>query len=63
LFVLVLVAGAGPWLVENLTPVLNAFMESVVVVLEISLGIHVVLFIPFYLSRVMVSRITGLKVV
>jgi hypothetical protein len=63
LFVLVLVAGAGPWLVENLTPVLNAFMESVVVVLGISLGIHVVLFIPFYLSRVMVSRITGLKVV
>jgi hypothetical protein len=63
LLLLLLIAGAGPWLAEHLARRLNAFLEIVALVLGVSLGIHLVLFIPFYFGRLAVSRITGLKVV
>lgn len=63
LFLLMVIFGAGPWLVESLAPGLNSILEVVALVLGISLGVHLVLFFPFYFSRLLVSRITGLKVV
>ena len=63
LLLLSVVAGAGPWLAEHLAPRLNALMEIFALILGVSLGIHLVLFIPFYFGRLAVSRITGLKVV
>ena len=63
LLFLLVIAGAGPWLAEHIAPGLNAIMEIVTLILGVSLGIHLVLFIPFYFGRLAVSRITGLKVV
>lgn len=63
LLLLLVLAGAGQWLAEYLAPGLNALLEIVAMILGVSLGIHLFLFIPFYFGRLVVSRITGLKVV
>ena len=63
LLLLLILAGAGPWLAEYLAPSLNVLLEIVALILGVSLGVHLVLFIPFYFGRLAVSRITGLEVV
>jgi hypothetical protein len=63
LLLLLVLAGAGQWLAEYLAPGLNALLEIVAMILGVSLGVHLVLFIPLYFGRLVVSRITGLKVV
>jgi len=57
-----LVLGAGPWLVENASQPFNRALLAVDVVLGISLTLHVVFFIPLFLLRYLLSRLTGLKV-
>jgi hypothetical protein len=63
LLVLMLIAGAGPWLIDHLAPALNVVVESIALIIGLSLGVHLVLFFPFYLGRLAISRITGLEVV
>ena len=63
LLILMLVAGAGPWMIEYLAPALDGVLESIALILGVSLGVHLVLFFPLYLGRLAISRITGLKVV
>ncbi len=62
LIVLALVAGAGPWMVEHLTPWLNRGLRALAAVFGISLGIHLTLWLPARLMRALVSRLTGLRV-
>jgi hypothetical protein len=52
-------AGAGPWLVDNLAPGVNAALLSVAAVFGISLVPHIALGIPIGLLRRLFSRITG----
>ena len=63
LIVLVIFSGAGPWLVANFSPVLDAAIQSISVILGISVIVHLALFVPFFLAYWGLSRITGLKVV
>jgi hypothetical protein len=62
LVVLALIFGAGPWIVANLTPLVNRALRSLAMVFGISLVLHAVLLVPFFLLRLLLSRITGLRV-
>lgn len=42
-------SGAGAWMLENLAPLLNNFLNSVALLLGLSNALHVVLIIPFFL--------------
>jgi hypothetical protein len=58
-----LLAGAGPWLMQNMARPLNDFLKAVAVVIGISVAVHLVLLPPFWLLRRLLSRITGLELV
>lgn len=63
LVALVLLAGAGPWLVENLAAPLNQALRAAAAVVGMSLGIHLVLAVPIYSLRRVLNRVTHLEVV
>lgn len=60
---LVLLAGAGPWLVENLGTPLNQALRSVAVVAGTAVGVHMVLLPPVWVLRRALSHVTGMRVV
>ncbi|MDR3577759.1 MAG: hypothetical protein P4L50_28155 [Anaerolineaceae bacterium] len=62
LFALAALAGAGPWLLDNLAPLLNQALYAVALVFGVSLMIHIVLVIPVSLFRLLLNRLTGLTV-
>ncbi len=62
LLAIALVAGAGPWLAGNVLPYLNMGMRAVAVMFAISLIIHLVLLLPVFLLRRLISHATGLTV-
>ena len=55
-------AGAGPWLLENITAPLNNALRTVAIVFAISLGVHLLLVFPFIFLRKMLERLTGYEV-
>lgn len=61
-FLFLLLAGAGPWMLENLAPSLNAFLRGIALVLIVSVIIHLVLIVPFFLFHRLLTRLTGLDV-
>ncbi|MCC6147293.1 MAG: hypothetical protein IT308_06960 [Anaerolineaceae bacterium] len=60
--IIALLAGAGNWMLENLAPRLNSFFLSLAAVFAISLLTHVTLIVPTSIFRLLLSRITGLRV-
>ncbi len=56
-----LLAGAGPWMLENLAPWLNGALRSVATVFGISLALHLALLVPLRLLRELVMRASGLR--
>jgi hypothetical protein len=58
-----LLAGAGPWLVENLAIPLNDALRAIAMVFAISLLVHLVLVLPFFLLVKILERLTGFRVV
>lgn len=56
-------AGAGGWMLENLAPGVNSILRAVSAVFAISLLVHLVLGIPLWLLRLIISRVTGMRVV
>jgi hypothetical protein len=60
---LALIAGAGPWLLENLAPWLNRALRSVSTVFGISLALHLVLLLPLRLLRGMIAAVSGVRIV
>jgi hypothetical protein len=59
---LVLLAGAGPWMLVHLAPPTNKLMRVLTVIFGISLTIHLALWFPFFIVRTLLNRLTGLKV-
>lgn len=49
LFAMAIFAGAGTWMLENITPALNNFLYSVALLFGMSNAVHVILLIPFFL--------------
>ncbi|MEA3350400.1 MAG: hypothetical protein U9Q82_07260 [Chloroflexota bacterium] len=56
-------AGAGPWMIENLAPVFNNTLRASAVVLAMSFGVHLVVLIPTLLLRRVLSQAFNLDVV
>jgi hypothetical protein len=59
----VLLAGAGPWLVEHLAPALNSGLRALDAVFGISVVVHALILVPIWLLRKLISKVTHLQVV
>ncbi len=62
LFALALLVGAGPWMLENVAPLVSGFLSSVAVILGLSSVIHALLALPTLLIHKLLARATGLDV-
>ena len=62
LLTLVLLAGAGPWMLAHLGPPLNSFLQSMALLFALSTVIHAVLSLPVMIAHRVLSRVTGLEV-
>lgn len=62
LFVIVILAGAGPWMLENLAPPVNQFLRGGALLLLVSILVHVFLIFPLMLIHRLLTRLTGLDV-
>lgn len=56
---LALFAGAGPWLMTNLAPPLNAFFQSLATLFGLSAAVHAVLIPPVLLIHKLLARWLG----
>jgi hypothetical protein len=63
LLALALLAGAGPWMLENLSPFLNEFLGTVATLFGLSIALHVALLLPAIIIHRLTSRMTGMDVV
>lgn len=59
---LALFAGAGPWMLANLTPWLNRALRSMATVFGVSLALHLVILLPFRLLRELILSVTGERI-
>jgi hypothetical protein len=57
-----LLAGAGPWMLENAAPWLNRALRAMATVFGISLALHLVMLLPFRLARAVILSITGERI-
>ena len=62
LLILAVVAGAGPWMLENLAAPLNSFLRGTALVLLVSIIVHAVLIPPLWLIHRVLTKLTGLDV-
>jgi hypothetical protein len=63
LVVLSALAGAGPWMMENLAPALNRVLQVLAVVFAISVVSHLLLFLPLWGAHRLLTLLTGMEVV
>ena len=56
---LALLAGAGPWMLANLAPSLNAFLRAVAILLGLSAAVHGILVLPVMLAHRLLARWQG----
>ncbi len=62
LFALVILAGAGPWMLANLAPPFNEFLRGTALILLVSILVHAVLILPLLLIHRLLTRLTGLDI-
>ena len=62
LFAMALLIGAGPWMLNNVAPVLSNFLSSVAVIFGLSAGVHAILVLPTLLVHKLLARLTGVDV-
>lgn len=62
MLVIGLFVGVGPWLLENAAPVLDQGLQALCVVLAISTAVHIVLLLPLYGLRKIVTHLLGLRI-
>ena len=62
LLALIIIAGAGPWMLEHVAPPLNGFLGSVATIFGLSAAVHLILLMPTYLTHRLLSRVTHLDV-
>jgi hypothetical protein len=62
LLVLAVLAGAGPWMLAHVAPVLNTFLRSSAIIFGLSAALHGVLILPISLVHRILARITGVDV-
>ena len=62
LLVLAIIAGAGPWMVENLASPLNDFLRGTALILLVSVLLHLALIVPLMFIHRILTRLTGLDI-
>ena len=62
LFAVALLIGAGPWMLDNVAPLVSNFFSSVAVIFALSALVHVLLVLPVALIHKLLTRVTGLDV-
>lgn len=62
LFSITLLIGAGPWMLNNVAPVISNFLSSVAVIFGLSSVVHVVLVLPIALAHKLLARATGVDI-
>jgi hypothetical protein len=60
---LALLLGAGPWLMAHWAEPINQMLRTVAVVTAIGAGLHAILWLPCWLVKRLLMRLTGLEVV
>jgi hypothetical protein len=60
---LALIAGVGPWLVLRFAPTLNQILHALTLVFGISACLHLILLIPMWIMRAILTRVTNTKVI
>jgi len=63
LFSIALLIGAGPWMLNNVAPLISNFLSSVAVIFGLSSVVHIVLVLPTALIHKLLTRVTGVDVV
>jgi len=62
LFSITLLIGAGPWMLDNVAPVINNFLSSVAVIFGLSSAVHILLVLPTALVHKLLTRVTGVDI-
>lgn len=63
ILIVAILPGVSEWMLENLAPVVNQGLRTLAAVFATSGIIHLVLAPPAWLAKILLSRITGLRVV
>ncbi len=59
---LALLAGAGPWMLANLAPPLNSFLNAGALIIGLSAALHAVLILPILLVHRLAAHLTGFDI-
>jgi hypothetical protein len=62
LLALAILTGAGPWMLANVAPMLNAFLRSSAIIFGLSTVLHALLILPIAVVHLLLARITGVDV-
>lgn len=62
LIAIVLLVGAGPWMLSTIAPYINNFLSSVAVIFGLSALVHILLILPTALTHKLLARLTGVDV-
>ena len=62
LFAIALLIGAGPWMLNNVAPVISNFLSSVAVIFRLSSAVHILLVLPTALAHKLLTRVTGVDI-
>ena len=56
------IAGAGPWMLAHLAPLLNDFLRAGAILFGLSAAVHVVLLLPIVLTHRGLAQLTGVDI-
>jgi len=62
LVVAAILAGAGAWMLANLAPPFNRFLQALAMIFGLSGVLHILLILPFLLLHRILTRLTGVDV-
>ena len=62
LFSVTLLFGAGPWMLDNVAPLVSDFLSSVAVIFGLSAVVHAILVLPTALIHKLLARVTGVDI-
>jgi hypothetical protein len=59
---IVVISGAGTWMLENLAPIFDPLLRSIALLFALSNIVHIILLIPFYLLRRVITYILQVEI-
>jgi len=63
ILVVVIISGLGGWMLDSIYPVINNWLLSISFVLVVSVLVHLLIFLPSWILRLVIFRMTGLRYV